>query len=159
MLLTSPRLASPSHEIHQHLAKTYSWPVEYRNTTSYCYFLQYYAASWQRNPSGEWKQVIFWEHTAFLYLVSFLVKPTCWSHCIAVCNLNFHFQSFCAQLTLAKKASTMAIYSQMHIIAPTKGKEITSRNINLSPCVLQFEIDCALWLIMYFSHNHYESTK
>ena len=39
----------------------------------------------------------------------------------------------------------------MCIIAFTKGKEITSRNINLSPCILQFKIDYALWLIMYFS--------
>lgn len=47
----------------------------------------------------------------------------------------------------------------MHIIASTEGKEITPRNINLSLCVLQFEMDCALWLMMYFSYNHYESTK
>lgn len=47
----------------------------------------------------------------------------------------------------------------MHIIGFIKGKEITPRNINLSHCVLQFEMDCALWLIMYFSYNHHESTK
>lgn len=47
----------------------------------------------------------------------------------------------------------------MHIIGFIKGKEITPRNTNLSHCVLQFETDCALWLIMYFSYNHHESTK
>lgn len=47
----------------------------------------------------------------------------------------------------------------MHVIAFTKGKEITSRNINLSPCVLQLKIDYALWLIMYVCYNHYEPTK
>lgn len=41
----------------------------------------------------------------------------------------------------------------MQIIALTKGIEITSRHINPIPWVLQFKIDCALWLIMYSCCN------
>ena len=51
MLLKSPRLASPSCELHQHTAKPHCWHLDYSNTTSYWYFLEYYTTFRQSNPS------------------------------------------------------------------------------------------------------------
>lgn len=68
-------LASPSHELPQHPANPHSCHVEYRNTSSYCYFLQYYPASWQYNPSGEWKQIIFGSTLHSCIWFSFWLSP------------------------------------------------------------------------------------
>lgn len=77
-------------QLHQRAAKLFCWHLEYSSMMSYWYFLEYYTTAWQGNPSQEWKQIISREHTEFLHSVPSLVKPTCWSHCVAACSLNCH---------------------------------------------------------------------